>query len=498
MHVLFRKRYTYGIAAIIIFVVLLIVVFSRDKAPEWITDTVTEGPVQNIISVSGVIDAVGTAELAFPVTGTVESIAVKEGDTVSAGDELARIFHNDLKADYQDAEAALQIAIADKDELLNGIQQEERAVSATTLTIAQEDLTRTTNEQYDKVNNAYRTLLSLGLEAEPDNKGTNATAPVITGTFTCKEGAYRLDMFSSGSQSGYSYRLSGLENGTYSAYTQAPAPLGKCGLFIQFSETGRYSNTSWTITIPNTKGASYITNLNAYNLALTQKTNAITEAEQKLLLAQQNNALTVAAPRSEAIRREEARVLQAKARLSVIGVQMQDHIIKAPFNGVVTSIDSVPGETVGNEPVITMVSEEDFTLTALIPEIDITEINIGQKAHVVFDARQNEILPATVFFISPLAKEIDGVSYFEAKLSLDQEYSWLKSGLNADIDVVLESRENVTRIPKRYLVENEGSYSVLVPRGKNATSVPVTVTFIGNDGFVEIEGLSVGETVIAP
>jgi multidrug efflux pump subunit AcrA (membrane-fusion protein) len=494
-----RARIVYVVVGIFVVIAVILTVQAQNEVPDWTTDAVTVGAVKNLVSVSGIIDAVESAELAFSVSGTLESVSVKEGDVVTKGQVLATLSHNDLKAEYQDAYGALLVAEADLRELVTGLRPEERDIAKTTAEIAREDLTRITKEQDERVASAYRALLSTDLEARPNDNENDDTPPTISGMYTCgKEGTYTLEMFRSASRSGYSYRLSELETGTYTAYTESSAPLGNCGLAIQFADGATYGNSSWIIEIPNVRSASYVTNWNAYTLALTQKENAIREAEQKLTLAEQNETLDTASPRGEALSREEARVLQAQAKLASVRAQIEKQILKAPFDGTVSHIESVPGESVGATPLITMVSDNAFALTALVPEIDVTKVSVGQKADVVFDARQNEILSATIIFISPLARKIDGVSYFEAKLAMDGDIDWLRSGLNADVDIIIETHENVTRIPKRYLVGEEGSYTVLTPDGNTAKSVSVTVTAMGNDGFVGIEGIEAGTTIIAP
>jgi HlyD family secretion protein len=238
--------------------------------------------------------------------------------------------------------------------------------------------------------------------------------------------------------------------------------------------------------------------MNAYTLAQTERENAIRTAEQNLTLAKQTEVLSIADPRSESSTRAQAKVLQAEARLSKINAQIQDHVLTAPFDGVISHTNRIPGETVGTEPVLSIISQEAFELTALVPEIDITKIKAGQKALIAFDARPNEKLSASISFISPLAREIDGVSYFETKLILDDATDWIQSGLNADIDIIIEKHDAVLRIPKRFLISNNDSYSVLFPDGKNTKSMPITVHFEGNDGYVHIEGVNADDTIIAP
>ena len=470
----------------------------RTEVPNWVTTSVETGTVSKVISVSGTMNATKSANLSFPSGGTVESIKVKEGDFVSQGTELIILEHDALTAEYQDARAALLIAQADQRELVTGLRPEERAVNDTKVAIAKEELARVTKSSNDKVANAYRTLLSADLVARPVDKDNDDTAPTVTGTYTCDAGTYTLSLFRSGSQSGYSYRVTGLEAGTYTAYTETPGNLGTCGLSIQFETGVSYGNEDWTITIPNTESSSYVTNSNAYILAQTERDNAVRSAEQNLKLAEQNALLDTATPREEALARESARVLQAEARVKKIQVGLKDRILTAPFDGTITHVTPVPGETVSTLPVITMVSKDVFELTALVPEIDVTKIASGQQARVVFDARVNETLMATITFISPLAREIDGVSYFETKLILDTPSSWLQSGLNADIDIIIDTHENVTRIPSRFLVTEGTDHHVLFADGKMTKSIPVTLVLEGNDGYVEVTGINPGDTIIAP
>ncbi|HEU4677798.1 MAG TPA: HlyD family efflux transporter periplasmic adaptor subunit [Candidatus Paceibacterota bacterium] len=496
---LFRNRLVLIGAVLLVVAIVAFALKSKNDAPTFTTDTVSVGAVKNVVSVSGTLDAADSVALSFPVTGTLASVSVTEGDTVTKGQELASLSHADLSAQYSDAYAALLIAEADRDELISGLRPEELAVTKTTAEIAREDLERVTKEQNDRVENAYRTLLSTDLEARPVDPENDDIAPTVSGTYACdKEGTYTLTMFRSASLSGYSYRLSGLESGTFTAYANAAAPLGSCGLYVQFADGESYGDSTWTIDIPNKTGASYVSDLNAYNLAKTERANEIAAATQKLTLATENASLDTATPRQEARTRADAKVLQAQARLQAVSANIDERVLRAPFSGTVTRVDAVVGETAGAGPIVTMVGDGSFELTALIPEIDVTKIQVGSKADVSFDARPDESFGATVVFVSPLAKQVEGVSYFEAKLALDEELDWLKSGLSADIDIVTGEKDGVLRVPRRYLIGENGSYSLLVPAGKGTRTVPVTVTFIGNDGFAAVEGIEAGTTVVAP
>lgn len=495
-----HTRFFYvGIAIVLIGVATISVVrVVNNGTPEGVTATVTMGPILSIVSVSGIVEAENTAGLAFPVTGTLAAVSVREGDRVEVGQILATLEQAQLQAERNDAQGALIAAEADRDELIYGPRDEERDVTSTTVAIAEEDLKRTIALEAKNVENARRTLLSTGLEALPVNKQTSDAPPAISGTYTCDEGTYTLSVYKSGAYSGHSYRLSGLESGTYPAYTDAPAPLGDCGLFIQFDADEIYANQDWTVEIPNKRSAQYAANLNAYKLALQQEANNVGAKEQALKLVLEEQTLENASPREEALRKANAAVMQASARLEAVNARIADRTLRAPFAGTVNNVDVVKGESVTTLPIITIVADDMFELTARIPEIDITKLAVGQRVEVIFDARSSEVIDSSILFISPLAREIDGVAYFDAKIRFDEPPEWLRGGLNADVDIIVDEKENVLRIPKRFVQGEEGAHYVLTPQGNRTATTAVEIGFVGNDGFVEVIGLDEGDTIIAP
>lgn len=473
--------------------------FFVDESPDWVTEQVSRGTVSQIVSVSGVIKAENAASLAFPVSGIVSEVLVAEGQHVAEGDVLATLQNAELEARRQDAVAALLIAKANRDELIYGPRDEAKEVTDTTVAIAKDELERITLEEAEKVASARRTLLSADLEAIPVNKNTNDTAPTISGTYTCTdEGAYTMSVFKSNAKSGYSYRLAGLESGVFTAYTEAPAPMGTCGLRVQFDEDEVYANADWIIDIPNTRSSSYATNLGTYELALQQQTNKVAAAEQALLLAENEEILANAAPRTESLQRANANVTAAQAGLAAIDAQLEDRIIRAPFDGTINSIDIARGESTPTTPIITMVADNAFKLIARIPEIDIAKLKPGQHARMVFDAQSDSVIEGTVSFISPLATEIDGVAYFEATIQFNQPPTWLRGGLNADVEIIVEEQQDVLRVPKRFIAETNNATYALVARGNKTATTTVEILFTGNDGYVAITGLTEGDIVVAP
>jgi multidrug efflux pump subunit AcrA (membrane-fusion protein) len=293
-------------------------------------------------------------------------------------------------------------------------------------------------------------------------------------------------------------RISGLEAGTASVSTDQPAPFGSCGLFALFTPNASYGDSIWNVAIPNTTGDSYTVNKNALASAENTARTTIAAAKQALTLAQQEQVATNAAPRNEAVARARARIDKATATIAQIDAQIGDRAIIAPFTGTVTTVDIVTGESAGTAPLFTILATNDIELRARIPEIDITTIAVGQNARVVFDADINTPLTGAVTYISPLPIQIDGVGYFEITINLTSAPTWLRGGLNADVDVVIESTQDIVRIPKRYLIETTAGTFIRTLQNNTIATTTVTKIVAGNDGWVGIDGVPTGTTIVTP
>lgn len=489
-----------GLALLVIFILVFGYKFFNPKAPEWVMATVERGDVTELVSVSGFVEAKQIANIAFPTTGRVTDVFVEEGSIVQAGEVLATLASTQLVAERNEASASLAIARAAYQETAAGPRTETIALAEANISGAEANLERVKAEESRKVENARAALYSTGLTATAIDPNEASIPPIVSGSYRCEtEGKYMIEVYRSSSDSGYSYHYSGLETGTALVSVVQPAAIGNCGLYLHFTGGNSYTDSKWQIEIPNTRSNNYNALNNAYILASTQAKNTIAAAENSLNLARKEAGLSTAPARSESIRQAEASIAQAEARVRTIDARLTDRSVVAPFAGIVTKVSITAGETAPATPVISVLADNTFTLKARIPEIDITKISVSQSVETIFDAKSDETLTGKITNISPVATQIDGVAYFEVIIALDQNPSWLRAGLNADVDIIIEKRENVLRIPKRYLMKtDQNEYLVAQPRGNKTASTSIEVLFSGNDGFVEIGGLSEGEVVIIP
>ena len=294
-------------------------------------NNIGKAPVVNVTlnTSSQVVTSGNSVDLSFPKTGRVSDVFVKNGQTVQKGEILAKLSAPDQEGAVSQAKGALDLAEAQYASL--------NAQYASTK--KQQDLI---------VQNAYEILLSSGLQGTPSQQDPNI--PVISGTYSCgNEGSYKLYPFASNdSDTGFSFKYSGLENGIAPVKYDNPVPLGTCGLQILFTKvTLINTSTVWTISIPNVKSPSYLANYNAYQLAQENRDKILSDLSTTL-----GNDSTTSV--------EKAQVSAARGAYDAAVGAYQNNLIVAPQDGTVNFIDKdlIVGQSVTpNKTVISITTK---------------------------------------------------------------------------------------------------------------------------------------------
>ncbi|HUX33607.1 MAG TPA: HlyD family efflux transporter periplasmic adaptor subunit [Gemmatimonadaceae bacterium] len=134
------------------------------------------------------------------------------------------------------------------------------------------------------------------------------------------------------------------------------------------------------------------------SLALDVARGAKAQADQQL-------QLVVSGPRTERIAAQRAVVNQAQAAVRQADATMDNGIIRAPFDGVVTVRDREPGETVGaGMPVLTVMNLADRWVRIYVREDRIAAVRLGEPATISTDTYAGKTYPGAVSFISSEAE----------------------------------------------------------------------------------------------
>jgi HlyD family secretion protein len=223
-------------------------------------------------------------------------------------------------------------------------------------------------------------------------------------------------------------------------------------------------------------------------------------AESTLSLFEKNLALDKAGATDEDLMAEEARVKSAEANVANYENQLAKTVIRAPFSGVVTLQDGKVGQIVTPGTIVTAISGTELIIEAFVPEIDIAQVAVGNKADVSLDTYGSGVLfPAEVFSVDPAETMTEGVSTYKIKLRFQKPDARIKSGMTANIDATTVHKDKVLTVPARALISSSGKKMLQVLSGKKVIDTEVQIGARGLNGTVEIvSGVSVGDLVVLP
>jgi RND family efflux transporter MFP subunit len=513
-----RKPRFYIPLILIVALVLFFLFRGGDELEGIETQVAAYRTVALVVSETGSVTPSEEAALSFLQPGRITEIFVVEGDQVSRGDPLIAIDDTAQYAERLAAEARVRAEEARLTELVTGtrdvdIEAQVAAVEAAEIALenARDNLERVQSQQDTLLGNARAALLSNDLEAHLTEGGREGTdfdfsPPTISGTYTsAEEGEYVIALYRSNAASNYSFTYEGLEDGTGEVSTTEPQPLGTRGLYIEFPDDfARGNNIEWTIRVPNERSATFVTQQNALRAAEEARESAILAAkgsadgaEASLAQAEATLRATRAATREERIAAQAATVEQMRASLEAVAYAHESATLRAPFSGTITEILAHVGEVSGSTPALRLISDNELEVEVEIPEADIADVSVGDRATITFDAYNDLTVEADVSYVASSASIRETVPSFPVRIVLSDIDERVRAGLSADVEIRAAERENVLAVPARAIFQEDGVAYVRTFEDGELEKVAVTTGLRGTDGFVEItSGLAEGDEVV--
>ncbi len=218
-------------------------------------------------------------------------------------------------------------------------------------------------------------------------------------------------------------------------------------------------------------------------------------AESELALKQQQNSY------KGEIAALKAQVQANEASLQQIEVQYSDTIVTAPFSGIVTQRYAVEGAFV--TPTTSASSSASASATSIlalaqgleivakVPEVDIGQLEKGQKVTIVADAYPEATFEGRVKRIAPEAIIEDNVTSFEVRITLLTGQEKLRSRMNVDVTFLGQELQDTLVVPTVAIVTQKGEIGVMVLNEQNQPEFkPVKIGLILQDQTQILEGVT--------
>lgn len=136
--------------------------------------------------------------------------------------------------------------------------------------------------------------------------------------------------------------------------------------------------------------------------------------------------------------------------------------VTSPISGTVVTRNNNNGDSIqSGKAVLQVVDTNSLKIKVKIDELDVAKIKAGQKAEIKFDAIDGKTYEGQVETIAQLGETTNNVTTYDVVVSIS-DMTGVKIGMNASVNIITESKENVIAVPVEALVEQNGSKYVRV------------------------------------
>lgn len=525
-----NKKIWIIVAIVVVVIIAAFLLFGSkkdEKSVETVTAEVTRGNIENVIEGSGQVQAINQYEITSLAKGDIIADYFEEGDYVEKGQLLYEIDSSSAKSNIQKAQSSVERAQLSYDQAADSVKnlniRADISGVITELKVKKGDMVGN-NSVVAKIIDKDNLLIRIPFTESDAKKlyiGQSADIHLENTSYPLKGTISRVATGSTINSYGVSVTLVEVDVKNPGSVVPGDRATVIAGDYA-CNDSGEFEYKNESQIISQVSGKAIAVNYstgdkvekNACIIALESDSTISSEKTNRLSLNDAHQSL------QDAIE------------------VLEDYKITAPSDGKVLEKTAKAGEKLDQNASAAMAIIADLstlTFEMSIDELDITKIKVGQKVNVVADAIENKVFEGEVTNIKYTGTASQGVTSYPVTVTIkDSEDSGLIPGMNVTGSVIVESVENVVRVPVSavrrggmVIVKDDGKTSdeFPMPSGgqmnipeeekekmgkrlesmKSQLNVPdgykvvMVQTGLSNDTFVEIKsGLSKGQIVLLP
>ena len=163
-------------------------------------------------------------------------------------------------------------------------------------------------------------------------------------------------------------------------------------------------------------------------------------------------------------------------QLELAEKQLEGQIIKAPFDGTITSLNNKIGDMVSvGSPAGQIADLSELFVDVPVSEVDIPQIKVGQKAELVFDAFFDQTFTGSVVEVATIGVNTAGIVNYNVTIQLDSNHEGIRPGMTVGVNILVEEKPNTYTVPAESIVSRNGDYYVYVLRDGKPVEVEVKI-----------------------
>jgi len=439
------------------------------------TEVAQTGSLVATVGATGVVRSNQSATLIWQTSGTVESVNVRAGDTVSSDQVLAALKQTSLPQNVILAQADLVAAQKALDDLLNSQLQRAQALKA--VEDAQQALEDALNPELQQalalqaiadaekaVEDAQRRLDILKSPADQADIDAQK-AQVILAENALERAREQFEPWENKPED--NLVRANLQAKLSKAQQDYDAAVRRLNALLS---TGNPTDIAVAEADLATAQAQLIQARRDYE----RVKDGPSEAEIALLEAQ----LADAQREYERLKDgpDPADIAAAEARIAAAQAALDTAYIKAPFDGMVSEVLVKPGDQVSPGTLAFRLDDLSRLLVDVeVSEVDINRIQVGQEATLTFDAVLAKEYRGVVTEVALVGTAVQGVVSFKVTIELLDADEDVRPGMTAAVNIVVSQLEDVLLVPNRAVRVLDGERVVYVLDEADGLPTPVPI-----------------------
>jgi len=197
------------------------------------------------------------------------------------------------------------------------------------------------------------------------------------------------------------------------------------------------------------------------------------------------------------LKTQELAVEQKRNSLYDAQTALADYTIKAPFDGVIATVNLKVGDSAGSSALATIVTKQQIAEISL-NEVDAAKIKVGLKASMTFDAVDGLEITGKVAELDTIGTVSQGVVTYNVKIVFDTQDDRVKSGMSTNAAIITDSKTDILLIASSAVKtdSNGGSYVQILDANGQPQNQAVQIGITDDTNTEIISGLNEGDKVV--
>ncbi len=189
-----------------------------------------------------------------------------------------------------------------------------------------------------------------------------------------------------------------------------------------------------------------------------------------------------------------ANLEKAQAALDLANAMLADNTVTAPFDGTVTNLSAVQGESITPlKPIMRIISTEGLVVKISVPENEIAKVQLGDEAQILIPALDNRRCKGHIIEKNMTASLL--THSYPVKVLIEQPDEELVPGMISKVVLSADVSTGIIVPANAILVNQEGRFVWVAEEGR-ATRRNITISGYSGSGVIVSEGLQAGDVVI--